>query len=164
MIHLISPFHGPGVITVRRAEENNHDGFKNQLLRFHFDPRQKVHIMIYFLVFVDSCSDRHSPYQCATSPFRLPTFTSRGSLAHRRAMGAVFVSILLFSAPASANWTLSSSSARGLCRRVEAKNVPIARRCARSPREVKVGKGSAAISRTDEQCASLLGDQFSLCF
>ena len=76
----------------------------------------------------------------------------RCSLAHRRAMGAVFVSILFCSAPASANWTLSSSSARGrFYRRVEAKIVPIARRCAREPREVKAGKGSAALSRTDEQ-------------
>ena len=41
MILLISPFWGLGVLTVRRALENHHDGFKNQLLRFHFDPKKR---------------------------------------------------------------------------------------------------------------------------
>ena len=41
MILLISPFWGLGVLTVRRALKNHHDRFKNQLLRFHFDPQNK---------------------------------------------------------------------------------------------------------------------------
>ena len=48
MILLISPFRGLGVLTVRRALENHHDGFKNQLLRFHFDPKKSTHYGSFF--------------------------------------------------------------------------------------------------------------------
>ena len=41
MILLISHFRGPGALTDRRAKEINRDGFKNRLLRFDFDPKNK---------------------------------------------------------------------------------------------------------------------------
>ena len=77
--------------------------------------------------------------EIAADPF--PAFTSRGDLAHRRAIGTIFASTLLPKRPRADELDrVQFADAGALKRRIEAKTAPIARRCARQPREVKVGR------------------------
>ena len=76
--------------------------------------------------------------EIAADPF--PTFTSRGDLAHRRAIGTIFASTLLQKRPRADELDrVQFADAGALKRRIETKTAPIARRCARLPREVNEG-------------------------
>ena len=77
--------------------------------------------------------------EIAADPF--PTFTSRGDLAHRRAIGTFFASTLLQSPRADELDRVQFADAGALKRRIETKTAPIARRCARLPREVNDSQG-----------------------
>ena len=50
-IHPFIDFLDPGVLAVRRTEENNHDTTKNQPLRFHFDhEKSALWLILWFSV------------------------------------------------------------------------------------------------------------------
>ena len=78
--------------------------------------------------------------EIAADPF--PTFTSRGDLAHRRAIGTIFASTLLQKRPRADELDrVQFTDVEALKRRIETKTAPIARRCARLPREVNDSQG-----------------------